>query len=294
MEPLIETTAEWNIKTSIGPITFNIFANYALFICDEGNSIRHKHATYEFHFIDKGNGFVNTDDNQYEILPDSYFIIKAGIYHKQRVTSPESINRCSFRFDYDIADIPDDSYSSEEIRDFLYALSNIHCFYSTNFSRIRHIISAIQSELAHEEMGYYTKVQHLFSLLFIDIFREISAEGLHGRKAPRRVYHEDRVNIIDKFFDQNYDYKATSQELCRLLNISDSQLNRILKEKYNMTFKKKHMEAQIEHIKYMLINTDLPIGVIVEKMGYTSEDNFIAFFRNATGISPKTFRNSNK
>ena len=72
----IDLTDEWNIKTGVGPISFNIYVNYAFFICDEGNSIRHKHAACEFHFIASGNGFVCTDDATYDIMPDSYFIIQ--------------------------------------------------------------------------------------------------------------------------------------------------------------------------------------------------------------------------
>ena len=193
--------------------------------------------------------------------------------------------------EYTISSRTYNDFSEEEIRNFVYILSNAKFFYSRDFKRIKCIISEIQTELQKKEMGYYTKIQYLFSSLFISIMREMAAESDYNYKTVSPgVFRENRISIIDNFFDLNYKRKATAQELCQLIHISKSQLNRIIKDKYNMTFKQKHMETQIEHIKYMLINTDLPIGVIAEKTGYTSEGNFTAFVKHVLGVSPGTFR----
>jgi len=79
-----------------------------------------------------------------------------------------------------------------------------------------------------------------------------------------------------------------------LIHLSSSQLNRFLKKKYNMTFKQKHIERQIESAKDMLVNSDLPIREIAEKMGYASEGNFTAFFKRVLGVSPKVFRKQSR
>ena len=287
----IDPAKEWNISATIGPIVFSIIVDAAFFTCENAqNSPKHKHAAYEFHFVTKGKGVIFTEEHPYDILPDSYFIVKAGIYHTQKASPAEPVDRYSFKFSFERNNNAYDSYSKEEIDRFISALSNIHCFCSKNLNKIQYILSEIQMELVNEETGYYPAVQHLFSLLLINIIREILTSDRQGPKIAQIKYQKDRMNLIDNFFDLNYDYKATSQQLCSLVNISKSQLNRILKEKYNMSFKKKHMEAQIEHIKEMLVNTDLSIGEIMERTGYTSENNFIAFFKNAVGISPKSYR----
>ncbi len=278
-------TEKWNIETSIGPIDFHIAIDAPFFVCRDAQYCpRHNHASYEFYFTNKGKGTVFTDQCRYEILPDSYFIIRPGVYHELKASPSEPIDRYNFRFDFEIAGAAPEYSSDQEARDIVYALSNIHCFYSNNLYKIRPLLSEIQTELIREDVAFYPKVQFLFSILFISVVREIAA-SLKPRGVPgsRRIGPEDRISIIDRFFDMSYNHKATSRDLCALLHISRSQLNRILREKYGMTFKKKHMETQIERIKFMLLQTDLSIGEIAEKIGYTSEDNFIAFFKKATG-----------
>lgn len=287
---------EWNIGTHVGPIRFDIFVDSAFF----NHSLRqssemHRHATFEFHFITEGSGILCIDDMQYEIAANSYYLVRAGVYHKHKGSMSNPMYRYSCKFEFDICSNTDNDYSEEEVKNFVYILSNTRFFYSKNLDSVKHIITEIQSELKQKTIGYYTKVQYLFSLLFIGIMREAALEAKHKYTTqPSKKPRENRIKIIENFFDSKYYYKATSQELCRLLHLSSSQLNRILKEKYNMTFKQKHMETQIEYAKDMLINTNLPIKTIAEKTGYTSEGNFTAFFKRILGVSPKDYRKQNK
>lgn len=287
---------EWNIETNIGPITFSILIDSAFFNHkSQQYSQRHRHATFEFHFITEGSGVILTDNEQYQVVPGSFYIVRAGIYHMQKGSAANPIRRYSCKFEYEISNRIFNNYSEEEIRDFVYILSNTRFYYSKNLNNIINIISEIQLELHQRKMGYYTKTQHLFSSLFISIIREIAVETEYNYKSnSSKVFQENRISIIDNFFDMNFNHKATANDLCQLIHISKSQLNRIMKEKYNMTFKQKHIETQIEHIKYMLFNTDLPIGVIAEKTGYSSEGNFTAFVKHILGVSPKNFRKLNK
>lgn len=287
---------EWNIKTNIGPISFNILLDSAFFNYSSiQHSERHNHATYEFHFITKGTGIICADNAQCEVIPDSFYLVKDGVHHMQKGCISNPIERYSFKFEFDICDSKEYNYPQEEIKSFIYLLSNIRFFYSKNFNHIKYLVYEIQSELQHKSIGYYIRTQHLFSLLFIGIIREIAIESKQQFEvSPIKINKENRMGVIEDFFELNYNYKATSQELCQLIHISKSQLNRILKEKYHMSFKQKHMEIQTEHIKYLLLNTDLSIKTITEKFAYSSESNFSAFFKRYVGISPKYFREQGK
>ena len=291
----IDPSDEWKIKVDIGPISLTIMIDSRFFYCMYDQSYeRHRHAAFEFHFIDDGKGIIVVDEHPYEISKGCYFIIKAGVYHQQKALPAESLSRYCFKFDFTINTHGAHSCSEDEIKYFIYALLNINFFFSQNLDTISHILAEIKHELIHEEIGYYTKVQNLFSNIFVCFIREIISESNHEFISPVEIHQKDRVNVIDKFFENNYYYKASAQELCDLVNISKSQLNRILKEKYNMTFKKKHTEAQIEHIKDLLSNTDLPLETIIGKTGYNSVSNFTGFFKKATGLNPKTYRDQCK
>lgn len=291
-----DSISEWNITTHIGSLSFNILIDSAFFnYSSQQYSEWHRHATFEFHFITEGSGILYVDNMQYDIVPDSFYLIGAGVYHMQKRLVSIPLHRYSCKFEFEMCNSASNDYPEEEIKNFVYILSNTRYFYSKNLKCIKHIIYEIQSELKQKAVGYYTKVQHLLSLLFIGIMREIAMEAKHEFiMQPPEIHWENRIGIIENFFELNYNYKATSQELCELLHISGSQLNRILKEKYNMTFKQKHMETQIEYVKEMLINTNIPIREIAEKTGYTSEGNFTAFIKHALGVSPKAYRKQSK
>lgn len=283
---------DWNIKTNVGPVLLSIFIDSAFFRHPEQqNTQRHRHATFEFHSITKGTGRIITDNAGYEVTPDCFYIVRAGIYHMQEGSISDPVVRNSFKFEFDIGNKALIEYSQAEIRKFVYILSNIQFYFSRNLASIKNILNEIQTELENKHFGYYTKVQQLFSILFISIMRDIAGQSDFSPNTElREILPESRISIIDRFFETNHNYKATALDLCRLVHISKSQLNRIMKDKYNMTYKQKHMETQIEHIKYLLVNTDLSIREISDKFGYTSEGNFTAFVKRLTGRSPKAFR----
>lgn len=287
-----DSVNEWNIMANIGPISFNILIDSAFFnYSSKQINERHRHATFEFHFITKGTGTIYTDDAQYDAVPDSFYLVKEGICHMQKGCITNPLEKYSFKFELEICNSMDNSYPEAEIKSIIYLLSNIRFFYSKNFNCIKDLVYEIQSELKQKSIGYYIKTQHLFSLLFVGIIREIANECKQEFEAsPLKSNRENRIKIIEDFFDLNYNCKATSQDLCQLLHVSRSQLNRILKDKYKITFKQKHMETQIEYAKNLLLNSSLPIRAIAEKSGYSSESNFSAFFKHKIGISPKLFR----
>lgn len=295
----IETTTKtemnsegWNVKTNVGPVLLNIFIDSAFFRHQkQQNTQRHRHATFEFHSITKGTGRIITDNASYEVTPGCFYIVKAGIYHMQEGSISDPVARNSFKFEFDIGNKASIEYSQYEIRKFVYILSNIQFYFSRNLASIKNILNEIQTELENKNFGYYTKVQQLFSILFISIIRDIAGQAdFSSGTELREILPESRIIIIDRFFETNHNYKATALDLCRLVHVSKSQLNRIMKDKYNMTYKQKHMETQIEHMKYFLINTDLSIGEIADKFGYASEGNFTAFVKRLAGKSPKAFR----
>ena len=75
------------------------------------------------------------------------------------------------------------------------------------------------------------------------------------------------------------------------MNLSISQVNRVLKILYGVSFKQKLLETRIEIAKDLLCNTDLPINEISKKVGYDYVSSFYKVFKNKTTFTPETCRN---
>jgi AraC-like DNA-binding protein/mannose-6-phosphate isomerase-like protein (cupin superfamily) len=286
---------DWTITINIGPIVINIFLESAFFdFSKEQNTEKHRHSIFELHIVAQGTGVLHIEDSQYKIVPDSFYIINKGVYHSTDGANSNPLKKYCFRFEYNIIGNGDTTYRDDEIKKFIYTLSNITFFYSNNLNIIKSFIYEIKLELQQKPLGYYTKVRYLFSLFYITVLREVALKATVDYVVPSSgIKYESRIKIIENFFDTAYHNKVTIQDLCKLTNISSSQLNRIIKNKYNMSFKQKLIENRMEYVKYLLLNTNLPIKVISEKVGYNSENNFSTFFKLKFGASPKRFKNNN-
>ena len=160
-----DSANEWNITTNVGPIIFNVIINSSFFnYSSHQSSEMHRHATFELHFIMEGSGMLFTDDSTYDILPESYYLIR-GRHLSQteggRFSNP--IHRLSCKFEFDISNNADSEYSEEEIKSFVYILSNTPFLLLGGISKaIKPVLFDIQSELREKSLGYYMKVKTLF------------------------------------------------------------------------------------------------------------------------------------
>lgn len=280
-----------NITVSIGTVSFKLILNTFFLDHIEGDNERHRHGAFEFHYIANGAGIMEIDGIQYEIAHDKFFLISPGVFHMQKAATVNSIHKYSFKFEYKINKNADHNIPENEVKNLAYILNNTRFYTSKDIFGIKSVILEIQSELKNLYFGYYAKTQFLFSQLIINIIRAISMESkLQFEERTTKLTIENRTKIIDAYFDSNYCTNNTSQDLCRQLHTSKSQLNRILKDMYKMTFKQKQIETRLEYIKDMLIYSDIPLKTISEKSGFDSESNFSAFVKKELNMSPRLYR----
>lgn len=284
-----------NLIVRIGPVSFNLIIDSSFLSHIDINNERHRHAAFEFHYITNGTGLMEIDGVQYDIDRDNFYLIRPGIYHMQKGSTLSPINKYCFKFEFEVSKNVEHNFQEDEIKNFVYTLSNIRFHCSKDIYGIKPIIIEIQSELKNKHIGYYTKTQFLFSQLLINIIRSIAMEGKLDLKEKNILpLGENRTKIIENYFDCHYNYNSSTQELCKQLHISRSQLNRILKDMYNMTFKQKQLETRLEYIKDLLVYTNIPLKTISEKSGFDSESNFSSFFKRELNMSPKQYRKQKK
>jgi len=161
---------------------------------------------------------------------------------------------------------------------------------NSSSKKIISLIHDIQEELSAKTIGFYARIQCLFTQLFIFIIRDITLNKKTSYSIPQKPPYEKRSALIENFFDTHFNDNVASDDLCKLLNLSTSQLNRILKEKYNSTFRQKLLEMRIETAKRYLEVTDFSISIIAEKVGYSSSSHFCNIFKDKCGITPGRYR----
>lgn len=101
--------------------------------------------------------------------------------------------------------------------------------------------------------------------------------------------NSDGLMYILRYMQENY-LTVTLHSLASLFNYSDRQMQRIIRKATGFTFTENIQKQKIRHAADLLQNTSLPIGIIAEKSGFDSPNNFRRTFRAIYNDTPQHFR----
>lgn len=96
--------------------------------------------------------------------------------------------------------------------------------------------------------------------------------------------------LIEDYINKNLKEPIQSEDICRELNISRSQLYLISKENFNCGISKYIQNKRLEKAKVLLTTTSDEISHIAEEIGIIDNAYFSRFFKQATGLSPRDYR----
>lgn len=102
------------------------------------------------------------------------------------------------------------------------------------------------------------------------------------------------VAVCLKYINENFSRNITLENLSKKAGYSALHLCRLFKQQTGQTPHEYLTGIRIAYAKRMLINTDIPIQLLSESCGFSSESHFKVLFREMVGISPGRYRkNSN-
>ena len=279
------------ITTNIGSNRFVVTMN-DLFFNPVFSSVteKHNHISFEFMYIIEGQYSITANGITHNLPPNHYSLTGPGVYHEQRSTNP--VKKIRFSFEHAYKQIAQGYFPSQEDSMISESVRGISHIFGKDDGTVLSLLNRIQSELSAHRFGYYAKTQALFTELLLHLVRNHSANTTATYDAPKRQPSDTRSIAIEDFFEANYQRKIALSDLAQQLYISNRQTVRILREKYNMSFKQKIIEKRIEASKTLLQNTNLPVKDIAEHIGYETA-NFSAMFKQKTGCTPKEYRQRN-
>ncbi len=114
--------------------------------------------------------------------------------------------------------------------------------------------------------------------------------GVVGRQSTDVVACADHeIATAIRFIAEHACHRITVEDLAQHVTLSRTLLNRRFKQVVGRTPKAEIVRVQLEHAKRLLLNTDLPVSVVGDRVGFT-ETNFITVFRRSVGQTPLAFR----
>jgi AraC-like DNA-binding protein len=288
---------EINLKLPIGLILLDvILGDTFLEPRADFTTEPHKHFFFEVQFYTRGEGTIIIGDRKFQVSENDYFVIGPDVYHSHRDKPTNPLIKHCFKFEYSIKNDEQPFYTpKKEVQNIISILSGLECFHIRDTHGIIGRIAEIRKEIISPSFGSYTILQAHFLFILINILRDIAAQDKKLElpyELPNKSPLELRSKIIDNFINQNYKNNVTADDLCRLLNLSRSHLNRIMKKDYQSTFRQKLIQTRMESAKKLLIMSALTVQEISERVGYSSSDSFSLLFKQKFGISPKAYRDA--
>ena len=251
-----------------------------------GFQVMHWHEDFQFIYVIDGKIQFLTLNKKIEVFAGQGIFINKNILHQ--VKQFETCHYKSFVFpDYFLkfyfgspAGIFVDSISEHVSLDFYHftARTKWECTVLTLLDQL--------TRLEEEKTEFYPyEVLVTLSSLWLTFRKNILLPPQH---------QENMVNIrMQKFLDyisNHYAEDISLESLARSGNVGKSECLRCFKTSLQTTPYRYLMEFRLSKAAELLKNTDLPIGVITENVGFHQVSHFGKCFREKTGYSPKDYR----
>ncbi len=101
---------------------------------------------------------------------------------------------------------------------------------------------------------------------------------------------ERLLQQITQYLDENYMNPITLEEISGELHVSISRLSHLFKQRTGMSPMQYVIYRRIGSAQTMLIETDEPIHIIEEQLGFGSSCHLTTMFKKYVGIAPKEYR----
>ena len=241
------------------------------------NSRNHNHPGMELHVILEGSCSVDVDGTTYQLGKGQTILIGAGRYHRPICVSPD-LQRFSVSF------FPEQGTLQDALAKEVSA-----CQICDAPRELVEVCRKIFQECEEETPFRNTIMRSLLTLLLGYEFRALGISGESGGSTDAANYSK-YTDSIDAFFENCPAEEARVDTLAGQLHLSRSQVNRVLKRLYGMTFREKLIRSRMDQAAWLLRHTEKAVGEIAGEVGYQSESRFYQMFRVHFGMTPETYR----
>lgn len=97
---------------------------------------------------------------------------------------------------------------------------------------------------------------------------------------------------VRAYVEKNYQKDLKLEGIAKMFNYNSAYLGKLFKKEIGENFNNFLDHIRIENAKKMLLDTDLKVYQVSERVGYSNIDYFYAKFKRYVGISPKEYKKS--
>lgn len=155
---------------------------------------------------------------------------------------------------------------------------------SIGYSQLKEIFSLIYNQEIKEKNIELLNSSLLESIFLISRYPHKFDCKLHGKI-------DQRLIIVNRTIRKHYNDPLTLEYLAGLIECTPPYLSFMYKKVFNISPIKFLQAFRMKKSLDIIINSELSIGEIANKIGYVSQSQFTSIFNKYFGISPSSYRN---
>ncbi|GAL11940.1 transcriptional regulator AraC family [Vibrio astriarenae] len=101
---------------------------------------------------------------------------------------------------------------------------------------------------------------------------------------------ESRTDKAERYLTQHFAHAITQKDLAQHLYISESGVRRLFQTHFKESFSQRLKKIRLNVASDLLANTQLPISIVMEKVGFTNQANFNRHFKTYKKVTPSEYR----
>ena len=249
----------------------------------------HRHSFYHLVFFTEGTGKQQIDFKKFDVKPGLIYFMTPGQVHSWVFeTEPEG---------YII------NFSNDYLSSFLLKPDYLEKFRFFNGQPDHQVFElpinvqqkaiSIFEDILKEGQGEQILDDDLVRTLLINLFIEVSRSTNSIQNQSSNSYNHTLLKSFQHLIENNYAQLRLPKQYAALLYITPNHLNALCNDFLGVSAGNLIRERVILEAKRLLINLDLMVSEIAEKLHFDDQSYFIKFFKKQEGITPEKFRKLN-
>ena len=251
---------------------------------DKQSHLPHVHeAELELFYVYAGEGEYMVDNRRYPIRAGDIVVCNAGVLHGEEPSLVRQIHSYSVAItNVQFEGLPPNCLIDSNTRPV------VSCGQlAGHVGQLMQLLYMLSADMAH--------LNELCSSLACSVLL-LAQALLRSRDRNAAIDEQEQPSVlahrVRQYLDEHHNEQLTLREAAERLHISEYYLAHVFKQEFGIPPMQYVMKRRIGEAQELLMNTDLPIAEVADRLGYSSVCHFNAMFKKNVGRPPGKFRQS--
>lgn len=241
----------------------------------------HRHdGIVELLYVLQGTGSYIVSDHNYIVQPGNLVICNSGVLHGEPPFQNHNFQSyCCALTNIHLPNLPPNTLMDQSYHPVL--------FFSQDKEDIEHILLTLYS--LSKQPDEYSSVRNLLANALLNMVY-IKLQKRQQSTEFNFKGNDDFIQSITDYLDKHFMESISLQDLGNAFHMSHYYLSHIYKAETGLSPMKYVIYRRIGESQNLLMNTNMTIGAISEKLGFSDNCHFSSMFKKYVGTTPTQYR----